>query len=89
MRCLLSQVILLEKIRETLGPQTKTNTECMQSTPLKKSGVFVELLASFPWLHGDLPHTAHTVAERVVLCRGAWFWNKILQDATAENLDKQ
>ena len=75
MRCLLSQVILLEKIRETLGPQTKTNTECMQSTPLKKSGVFVELLASFPWLHGDLPHTAHTVAERVVLCRGAWFWN--------------
>ena len=89
MRCLLSQVILLEKIRETLGPQTKTNTECMQSTPLKKSGVFVELLASFPWLHGDLPHTAHTVAERVVLCRGAWFWNKILQDAMAENLDKQ
>ena len=61
----------------------------MQSTPLKKSGVFVELLASFPWLHGDLPHTAHTVAERVVLCRGAWFWNKILQDAMAENLDKQ
>ena len=36
-----------------------------------------------------MPHTAHTVAERVVLCRGAWFWNKILQDATAENLDKQ
>ena len=89
MRCLSSQVILLEKIRETLGPQTKTNTECMQSTPLKKSGVFVELLASFPWLHGELQHTAHTVAERVVLCRGAWFWNKILQDATAENLDKQ
>ena len=89
MRCPSSQVILLEKIRETLGPQTKTNTERMQSTPLKKSGVFVELLASFPWLHGDLPHTAHTVAERVVLCRGAWFWNKILQDATAENLDKQ
>ena len=130
MRCLLSQVILLEKIRETLGPQAKTNKECMHSgcrmieyvewwdafylksyywkrseklwdhkqkqiqsacsqPPWKKSGVFVELLASFPWLHGDLPHTAHTVAERVVLCRGAWFWNKILQDAMAENLDKQ
>ena len=40
MRCLLSQVILLEKIRETLGPQTKTNTECMQSTPLKKKWGF-------------------------------------------------
>ena len=40
LRCLLSQVILLEKIRETLGPQTKTNTECMQSTPLKKKWVF-------------------------------------------------
>ena len=31
MRCLLSQVILLEKIRETLGPQAKTNKECMHS----------------------------------------------------------
>ena len=90
MRCLLSHVVLLEKIRETLGPQTKTKYRVHAANPLeKKSGVFVELLASFPWLHGDLPHTAHTVAERVVLCRGAWFWNKILQDATAENLDKQ
>ena len=80
---------MVGKDKRNFGTQTKTNTECMQSTPLKKSGVFVELLASFPWLHGDLPHTAHTVAERVVLCRGAWFWNKILQDATAENLDKQ
>ena len=31
LRCLLSQVILLEKIKETLGPQTKTNKECMHS----------------------------------------------------------
>ena len=31
MRCLLSQIILLEKIRETLGPQAKTNKECMHS----------------------------------------------------------
>ena len=31
MRCLLSQVILLEKIRETLGPQAKTNKECVHS----------------------------------------------------------
>ena len=68
--------------------QKQIQSACSQP-PWKKSGVFVELLASFPWLHGDLPHTAHTVAERVVLCRGAWFWNKILQDAMAENLDKQ
>ena len=68
--------------------QKQIQSACSQP-PWKKSGFFVELLASFPWLHGDLPHTAHTVAERVVLCRGAWFWNKILQDAMAENLDKQ
>ena len=46
MRCLLSQVILLEKIRETLGPQTKTNTECMQSTPLGKKWGFCRTACS-------------------------------------------
>ena len=81
---------IVGKDQRNFGTTNKNKYRVHAVNPLeKKSGVFVELLASFPWLPGDLPHTAHTVAERVVLCRGAWFWNKILQDAMAENLDKQ
>ena len=81
---------IVGKDQRNFGTTNKNKYRVHAVNPLeKKSWFFVELLASFPWLHGDLPHTAHTVAERVVLCRGAWFWNKILQDATAENLDKQ
>ena len=80
---------IVGKDQRNFGTTNKNKYRVHAVNPLEKSGVFVELLASFPWLHGDLPHTAHTVAERVVLCRGAWFWNKILQDAMAENLDKQ
>ena len=81
---------IVGKDQRNFGTTNKNKYRVHAVNPLGKKGwFFVELLASFPWLQGDLPHTAHTVAERVVLCRGAWFWNKILQDAMAENLDKQ